>query len=225
MAIGDIKIYGKTNANVSAEVAVEASDRLFGDTTLINDITNNIIGNISHTNSQILDEQVPTLQASLSAVINQRSSKLGSLDAEGHTSIAGNFTFSDAFNSLKFMTLSNEGTMSGISGNFNSIQTKYYDTLSQVDSNETRYFSLNDDATLTSLKTAQTYIETMKTEDDTTIAGFTTTVNTQLSVFAPGGQQTKTNGMIYKDENSATYYRMYISAGNLLIEEVAAPAL
>ena len=69
MAICDIKIYGKTNANVSAEVAVEASDRLFGDTTLINDITNNIIGNISHTNAQILAEQVSTLQASLSAVM------------------------------------------------------------------------------------------------------------------------------------------------------------
>jgi hypothetical protein len=44
-----------------------------------------------------------------------------------------------------------------------------------------------------------------------------------MNALANGGQQTKTNGMVYKDENSNTYYRLYIYAGNLQIEEVAAP--
>jgi hypothetical protein len=73
------------------------------------------------------------------------------------------------------------------------------------------------------LRTAEDYIVGLKTTEDNTLAGYTTSSTAQMNALANGGQQTKTNGMVYKDENSNTYYRLYIYAGNLQIEEVAAP--
>lgn len=221
MAIGDIKVFGKTNANVNADVLVETNDRIAGDTTLINDINSNIIGNISHTNAQILDEQVPTLTATLTSVINDRKSKLGDPAVE---TISGGVTFAAKFNTVKARTLTSETNVSTASGDFSGVQSKYNTLLT---TNEANTSVLNDmkagSPAYNTLRTAEDYIVGMKASDDTTIAGYTTTTNAQLNALADGGQQTKTNGMIYKDENSDTYYRLYIYAGNLQIEEVAAP--
>ena len=221
MAIGDIKVFGKTNANVNDDVLVETNDRIVGDTKLTNDINNNIIGNIHHTNAQILDEQVQTLTASLTSVVNDRKSKLGDPAVE---TISGGVTFAAKFNTVKARTLTSESNANAARGDFSIVQEKYNTLLT---TNEANTAVLNDmkagSPTYNTLRTAEDYIVGMKTSDDATIAGYTTTTNAQLNALANGGQQTKTNGMVYKDENSNTYYRLYIYAGNLQIEEVAAP--
>ena len=223
MAIGDIKIFGKTNANVSADVLVETNDRIAGDNKLTNDINNNIIGSIGHTNAQILDEQVPVLQAQLTSVVNSRKSKLGDPAVE---TISGGVTFSSKFNTVKARTLTSESNAGVASSDFAGVLSKY-NTL--VSTNNTNTMALTDmksgSPAYNTVRTVEDFIVGMKTNDDLTIAGYTTTANAQINALANGGQQTKTNGMIYKDENSETYYRVYISAGNLLLEEVAAPAL
>ena len=223
MAIGDIKIFGKTSANVSADVLVESNDRVAGDNTLTNDINNNIIGSIGHTNAQILDEQVPVLQAQLTSVVDSRKSKLGDPAVE---TISGGVTFSSKFNTVKARTLSSEASAGAASGDFSGVLAKY-NTL--VSTNNSNTISLTDmksgSPAYNTVRTVEDFIVGMKTGDDGTIAGYTTTTNAQLNALANGGQQTKTNGMVYKDENSETYFRVYISAGNLLIEEVSAPAL
>jgi hypothetical protein len=221
MAIGDIKVFGKTNANVNADVLVETNDRIAGDTTLTNDINNNIIGNISHTNAQILDEQVPVLTASLTSAVNDRKSKLGDPVVE---TISGGVTFASKFNTIKARTLTSETNANAASGNFSGVKAKYNTLLTTNNANTA---ALNDiksgSPTYNTLRTAEDYIVGLKTSEDSTLAGYTTTTNAQLNALADGGQQTKTNGMVYKDENSNTYYRLYIYAGNLQIEEVAAP--
>ena len=223
MAIGDIKVFGKTNANVSADVLVETNDRIAGDNTLTNDINNNIIGSIGHTNAQILDEQVPVLQDQLTSVVNSRKSKLGDPAVE---TISGGVTFSSKFNTIKSRTISSEASASAASGDFSGVLAKY-NTL--VSTNNSNTISLTDmksgSPAYNTVRTVEDFIVGMKTGDDGTIAGYTTTTNTQLNALANGGIQTKVNGMVYKDENSNTYYRVYISAGNLLIEEVAAPII
>jgi len=223
MAIGDIKVFGKTSANVSADVLVETNDRIAGDTTLINDINNNIIGNINHTNAQILDEQVPVLQAQLTSVVNSRKSKLGDPAVE---TISGGVTFSSKFNTVKARTLTSEANAGAASGDFVGVQVKYNTLLSTNNANTAALSDMKSGSpAYNTVRTVEDYIVGMKTGDDSTIAGYTTTANAQINALANGGQQTKTNGMVYKDENSETYYRMYISAGNLLIEEVSAPAV
>ena len=223
MAIGDIKVFGKTNANVSADVLVETNDRIAGDNTLTNDINNNIIGSIGHTNAQILDEQVPVLQDQLTSVVNSRKSKLGDPAVE---TISGGVTFSSKFNTIKSRTISSEASASAASGDFSGVLAKY-NTL--VSTNNSNTISLTDmksgSPAYNTVRTVEDFIVGMKTGDDGTIAGYTTTTNAQLNALANGGIQTKVNGMVYKDENSNTYYRVYISAGNLLIEEVAAPII
>lgn len=221
MAIGDIKTFGKTNANVNADVLVETNDRIAGDNTLTNDINSNIIGNISHTNAQIIDEQVPTLQAQLTAAVNQRKTKLGDPAVEA---IVGGVTFSSRFNTIKARTTSSEVSAGAASGDFSGVLAKY-NTL--FDTNTANTAALADmksgSPAYATVRTMEDFIVGMKTGDDGTIAGYTTTSTAQLAALASGGQQTKTNFMTYKDENSNTYYKMYISAGNLLIEEIAAP--
>ena len=221
MAIGDIRTFGKTNTNVNADVLVETNDRIAGDNTLTNDINKNVIGNISHTNAQIIDEQVPTLNASLTAAINSRKTKLGDPAVE---TIVGGVTYSSRFNTIKTRTASSEVSAGAASGDFNGVVTKYNTLLSTNNANTA---ALNDmksgSPTYTTMRTLEDFIFGMKTGDDGTIAGYTSTSTAQLNALADGGQQTKTNFMTYKDENSNTYYKMYISAGNLLIEEIAAP--
>ena len=223
MAIGDIKVFGKTSANISADVLVESNDRVAGDNTLTNDINNNIIGSIGHTNAQILDEQVPVLQAQLTSVVDSRKSKLGDPAVE---TIVGGVTFSSKFNTIKSRTISSEASASAASGDFSGVLAKY-NTL--VSTNNSNTISLTDmksgSPAYNTVRTVEDFIVGMKTGDDGTIAGYTTTTNAQLNALANGGIQTKVNGMVYKDENSNTYYRVYISAGNLLIEEVAAPII
>lgn len=221
MAIGDIKTFGKTNANVNADVLVETNDRIAGDNTLTNDINSNIIGNISHTNAQIINEQVPTLQAQLTAAVTQRKTKLGDPAVEA---IVGGVTFSSRFNTIKSRTASSEVSAGAASGDFSGVLAKY-NTL--FDTNTANTAALADmksgSPTYATVRTLEDFIVGMKTGDDGTIASYTTNANAQLAALADGGQQTKTNFMTYKDENSNTYYKMYISAGNLLIEEIAAP--
>ena len=221
MAIGDIKTFGKTNANVNADVLVETNDRIAGDNTLTNDINSNIIGNITHTNAQIIDEQVPTLQAQLTATVNQRKTKLGDTAVE---TIVGGVTYSSRFNTIKTRTASSEVSAGAASGDFTGILAKYNTLLSTNDANTVALADMKSGSpTYTTVRTLEDFVVGMKTGDDGTIAGYTTTANAQLAALADGGQQTKTNFMTYKDENSNIYYKMYISAGNLLIEEIAAP--
>lgn len=222
MAIGDIRTFGKTNANVNADVLVETNDRIAGDNTLTNDINSNIIGNISHTNAQIIDEQVPTLQAQLNAAVNQRKTKLGDPAVE---TIDGGVTFSTKFNIIKARTAQSEVSASAASGDFSGVLAKYNTLLNTNTANTAALADMKSGSpTYTTVRTLEDFIVGMKTGDDGTIAGYTTSMNNTLNALANGGQQTKTNGMVYKDENSNTFYRLYISAGNLLIEEVAAPA-
>lgn len=223
MAIGDIKVFGKTSANISADVLVESNDRVAGDNTLTNDINNNIIGSIGHTNAQILDEQVPVLQAQLTSVVDSRKSKLGDPAVE---TIVGGATYSAKFNTIKARTLTSESNAGAASGDFAGVLAKYNTLLSANNSNTASLSDMKSGSpAYNTVRTVEDYIVGMKTNDDLTIAGYTTTANAQINALANDGQQTKTNGMVYKDENSATYYRVYISAGNLLIEEVSDPAL
>ena len=223
MAIGDIKIFGKTNANVSADVLVETNDRIVGDNKLTTDINNNIIGSIGHTNAQILNEQVPVLQTQLTSVVNSRKSKLGDPAVE---TISGGVTFSSKFNTVKARTLTSESNAGAASGDFSEVLVKYNTLLSANNANTASLSDMKSGSpAYNTVRTVEDYIVGMKTNDDSTIAGYTTTANAQINALANGGQQTKTNGMVYKDENSNTYFRVYISAGNLLIEEVSAPAL
>lgn len=222
MAIGDIRTFGKTNANVNADVLVETNDRIAGDNTLTNDINSNIIGNINHTNAQIIDEQVPTLQAQLNAAVNQRKTKLGDPAVE---TIDGGVTFSTKFNIIKARTAQSEVSAGAASGDFSGVLAKYNTLLNTNTANTAALADMKSGSpTYTTVRTLEDFIVGMKTGDDGTIAGYTTSMNNTLNALANGGQQTKTNGMVYKDENSNTFYRLYISAGNLLIEEVAAPA-
>ena len=221
MAIGDIKTFGKTNANVNADVLVETNDRIAGDNTLTNDINSNIIGNITHTNAQIIDEQVPILQAQLTAAVTQRKTKLGDPAVEA---IVGGVTFSSRFNTIKSRTASSEVSAGAASGDFSGVLAKYNTLLNTNTANTAALADMKSGSpTYTTVRTLEDFIIGMKTGDDGTIAGYTNTANAQLAALANGGQQTKTNFMTYKDENSNTYYKMYISAGNLLIEEIAAP--
>ena len=223
MAIGDIKVFGKTSANVSADVLVESNDRVAGDNTLTNDINNNIIGSIGHTNAQILDEQVPVLQAQLTSVVNSRKSKLGDSAVE---TISGGVTFSSKFNTIKSRTISSETSASAASGDFSGVLAKYNTLVSTNNANTMVLTDMKSGSpAYNTVRTVEDFIVGMKTGDDGTIAGYTTTTNAQLNALANGGIQTKVNGMVYKDENSDTYYRVYISAGDLLIEEVAAPII
>lgn len=222
MAIGDIRTFGKTNANVNADVLVETNDRIAGDNTLTNDINSNIIGNIHHTNAQIIDEQVPTLQAQLNAAVNQRKTKLGDPAVE---TIDGGVTFSTKFNIIKARTAQSEVSAGASGEDFSGVLAKYNTLLNTNTANTAALADMKSGSpTYTTVRTLEDFIVGMKTGDDGTIAGYTTSMNNTLNALANGGQQTKTNGMVYKDENSNTFYRLYISAGNLLIEEVAAPA-
>jgi len=220
MAIGDIYVFGKTDANVNADVLVETTGRINGDNILKNDILANIVGSIENTNTQILETQVPILQSQLTSAVNQRKAKFGDPAIE---TVAGGVTFSAKFNQVKARTLDDENLALSSGSDVGLIVTTFEAAQLRNSDNE---MLINDmiagSPAYDSLKEAETFITDMKTGDDNTIAGFTTNNNAIINDLAMGGQQTKTNGMIYRDEILDKYYRLYINNGSLNILEVNA---
>ena len=218
MAIGDIKVFGKTNANVLSDVQVEVTGRIDGDNVLKGDILSNIVGNIENTNAQVIENQIPGLQTQLANAVAQRKAKMGDPAVE---TVVGGVSFGTKFNQVKSRTLTDFAN-AGSTGADTSALLGRISAVAAVNANNTT--KLQDIMVGTpaydSMREIEDFIVSMKTDDDNTISGFSSTYGTTISALAIGGNQTKANGMIYVDENGVDYYRIYINGGALILEGV-----
>jgi hypothetical protein len=228
MAIGDIKTLSFDNAAIDSSVSVEATARTNGDNNLKTDITDNVRGKEigdteTDSKAQLIENQIPTLRTALNTAISARKTMYGDPAVE---TIDGGVGFATKFGTVKSRTETSRvnvdaagGDQTGVENDASTEATRLTDLQTKVDN-----ILNNVDGTFDNVKEAFDHIAQMKTDDETQISGFTTTRNAEMDVLIKDELFNDTTGYLYKDKNSDTYYRMYVTDGNLITEEVNAPA-
>jgi len=228
MAIGDIKILSLQPADVDTSVGVEATARIEGDNVLKTDITNNVRGieiddTVNDTKAQLIENQIPALRDALDSAIAGRKQMYGDPSVEV---IDGGVGFASKFDTINTRTATSLEDVYAASSDQSTVEEDAINTETKLSGLESTVNDIlnNVDNTFDNVKEAFDYITQMDLDDDTLISGFTTTRNAELDILLDDALFNNTVGFIYKDKNSDTYYRMYITGGNLITEEVNAPA-
>lgn len=226
MAMNEVTHVGYTVAGVDNLVDGTTgllANRIIGDTKNQND-TNSKLIDLDGNNKDLTDrneDALALMNTAISENRNSRYTKCGLVEAEP-TPIGGSLTTILNTNATYFAEKSSvfAGIESAETLTAKNVLTdaKHVENQARIDTLLTGT-NINND----SFKELYDNVMGIDVNDPDTPAGFEFSMRKEISKLADQGDQKRGNCLVYKDENSKSFYEMYIQGGLIALEEIPNP--
>ena len=214
MAMNDVTYIGFTPAAVDSQFVDLSSNRQTGDTNNQNKINTQLI-DMDAQNKDIEDRTTESLVL-LNSQINQ-------LATARENSLGDGINLTSSINSVATYYNDKQSVFAGLETT-SSLNTKSDTIDSKVVLMEPKLDDLSSNVDPNSFKELYDNImANVDVNDPTTVAGFEYSMRKSISKLADNGDQKKGGCLIYKDENTKSFYEMYIYNGLIALEEVPNP--
>lgn len=214
MAMNEVTYIGFTPAAVDSQVADMTLNRQTGDTNNINKVSTQLI-DMDAQNKDISDRTTDAL-----VLIN---SQIGQITASRETILGDGTNLTAAINSVANYYNGKQSLFAGLETTA-SLNTKSDNIEANTLLMEPKLEALSSDVDPNSFKELYDLVmANVDVNDPDTVAGFEYSMRKSISKLADDGDQKKGSCLIYKDENTKSFYEMYIYNGLIALEEVPNP--
>ena len=222
MALHEITQIGYTESGIDTLVSAEASLKDIGDNALISKINSKLIDRDAQ-NKELTERNTEAINIMDAAINNTKQSRYATVGPVEVEPTAPNNDLTTKINAVAQFFDDKKSIFTGLDSTA-SLTAKKDAVDAQEILNEARITDIESNINPNSFKEVYDHVMgTLSETDPNTVIGFETKMRRDISKLADNAAQEKGKCLVYKDENSKTFYELYIQGGLITLEEVYNP--